>query len=226
MRHDFDIPTKMSIFPDFPIILSRRPNVTTRRKSIQSNHNVAITSWLRRDYVMMRSYSTRTELWPRSWQLTFRCQRQRPGVNHEWRSTLGQLGRRVWVDPHLCKCVCKCVCVWVFVCLCMWICLYVCVCMYECMCTLIGVYHAQTHTHIHTHLHKQGSMHTCRCSRYSIDLYCSCVYCVCECMCVCSLHFFIQTKNNLMLKKQENYADYEKYFFWIFWIKIYLLFSH
>ena len=37
-----------------------------------------------------------------------------------------------------------------------------------------------------------------------------------------SLHFFIQTKNNLMLKKQENYADYEKYFFWIFRIKIYM----
>ena len=37
-----------------------------------------------------------------------------------------------------------------------------------------------------------------------------------------SLHFFIQKKNNFILKKQENYADYEKYFFWIFRIKIYM----
>ena len=40
--------------PDFPIVLSRRPNVTTRRKSNQSNHDVAITSQLRCDYVTMR----------------------------------------------------------------------------------------------------------------------------------------------------------------------------
>ena len=40
--------------PDFPIILSRRPNVTTRRKSNQSNCDVAIMSRLHRDYVMMR----------------------------------------------------------------------------------------------------------------------------------------------------------------------------
>ena len=37
-----------------------------------------------------------------------------------------------------------------------------------------------------------------------------------------SLHFFIQKKNNFILKKQENYADYEKNFFWIFRIKIYM----
>ena len=40
--------------PDFPIVLSRRPNVTTRRKSNQSNCDVAITLRLRRDYVTMR----------------------------------------------------------------------------------------------------------------------------------------------------------------------------
>ena len=38
----------------------------------------------------------------------------------------------------------------------------------------------------------------------------------------CSLHFFIQKKNNFILQKKENYADYEKYFFWIFRIKIYM----
>ena len=40
--------------PDFPIVLSRRPNVTTRRESNRSNRDVAITSRLRRDYVTMR----------------------------------------------------------------------------------------------------------------------------------------------------------------------------
>ena len=40
--------------PDFPIVLSRRPNVTTRRESNQSNHNVVIKSQLHRDYVTMR----------------------------------------------------------------------------------------------------------------------------------------------------------------------------
>ena len=142
--------------------------------------NICVKMWLSAN--LLYTYSTRTELWPKSQQLTFRCQRRHPGVDHEWRSTLGQLGQRVWVDPHLCRCVCKCVCVWVFVCLCMWICLYVCVCMYECMCTPIGVYHAQTHTYIHTHLHNQGSTHTCQRSCYSVDLCCSCVYCVCEYM--------------------------------------------
>ena len=39
--------------PDFPIVLSRCPNITTRRESNQSNHDVAIMSRLRCDYVMM-----------------------------------------------------------------------------------------------------------------------------------------------------------------------------
>ena len=39
--------------PSFPIVLSRRPNVTTHRKLNQSNHNVVITSQLHRDYVTM-----------------------------------------------------------------------------------------------------------------------------------------------------------------------------